>query len=434
MDSIIPESINPVVHALIAEKARPYVAGGAVRDKLLGRSIVDVDFEVYDLSVRRLVEILSRFGHVETVGKSFGVIKLWGHGIAPLDFALPRRESKVGRGHRGFVVACDAELTMEEACARRDFTINAMLLEPLSGEIFDFFGGQKDLVDRVLRHTSERFVEDPLRPLRAMQFAGRFDMKLHPDTAQLCRTMLSEAITLPEERIYGEWEKWAIESVRRAAGLRVLWDSGWLSLFPRLAKIAQYDVQDAKWEDGLWGQTVRAVDRVAELALHEKLGPKDTSTLVFSALCLSMVDADAFLKRIGAPGFLRRNVPLLVDEKELVTGKVAFFNQTDIRRLAQRLQPVTIYLLGLLMEAWGAEPGLRRWEELRKRAADLGIERTPPERLVMGRDLIALGISPGPQMGELLQQAFEAQLAGEFETREDAMVWAKNKWNTRVQK
>ena len=170
---------------LIAAGLRPLVAGGAVRDTILGKQPKDFDIEVHGLDYEALGRSLAPFGPTDLVGRSFGVLKVRLEGTE-YDFSLPRRESKTGAGHRGFAVAPDPALTEAEAAARRDFTINAISFDPLENRILDFHGGTDDLKKRILRHTSAAFVEDPLRVLRAFQFAARFELTMAPETIRQC--------------------------------------------------------------------------------------------------------------------------------------------------------------------------------------------------------------------------------------------------------
>ena len=249
MDNPI-EQLQPILSAIESAGGLPLIVGGAVRDQLLGYALKDIDIEVYRLSIEQLAEVLTPFGRLDAVGRSFGILKLRLPSGRDFDFALPRRESKIGAGHRGFLAAPDPTMTPREAAARRDFTINAMALTP-AGEILDFFGGQADLHARILRHTTAAFAEDPLRVLRGMQFAARFDMRLAPETAALCRALLAEAPTLAIERIWGEWWKWAVKSVRPSAGLQVLAETGWIDLYPELLALIGCP-QDPLWHPEGW--------------------------------------------------------------------------------------------------------------------------------------------------------------------------------------
>lgn len=187
--------------------AESYLVGGCVRDALLGLPVQDFDIEVYGLSLAELEAELARHGRVDAVGRSFGVLKFSADGQQH-DFSVPRRDSKSGRGHRGFEITFDPELRPEDAAARRDFTINAMMWHVRSKRLLDFFGGRNDLEQGVLRHTSSAFVDDPLRVLRGLQFAGRFDLVAAPQTVELSRSILAAYGELALERVRGEWLKW----------------------------------------------------------------------------------------------------------------------------------------------------------------------------------------------------------------------------------
>src|ERR1041385_1702555 len=169
--AVIPEQVLKLSEALRAEGGRALFVGGCVRDELMGRQPKDWDLEVYGIEPAHLREILDRFGTVNVVGEAFTVYKLGPH----LDISIPRRERKTGRGHRGFFIEGDSSMSIAEATSRRDFTINAILQNPLTGEIIDPFAGAKDIDAKILRAVSpQTFSEDSLRVLRAAQFAARF--------------------------------------------------------------------------------------------------------------------------------------------------------------------------------------------------------------------------------------------------------------------
>src|ERR1041385_2378706 len=175
------------------------------------------DLEVYGIDPARLRELLDRFGDVNVVGEAFTVYKLGAH----LDVSLPRRERKTGRGHRAFVIEGDPTMTLEAATSRRDFTINAILKDPLTNEVFDSFQGRVDIEKKILRAVSpETFGEDSLRVLRAAQFAARFEFDIEPQTIELSRSI--DLSDLPAERIWGEFEKLLLRAHRPAIGLEWL--------------------------------------------------------------------------------------------------------------------------------------------------------------------------------------------------------------------
>src|SRR5688572_21207785 len=189
MPSPIPEKILRLARAVGEAGGRALLVGGCVRDRLLGREVKDWDVEVYGVEPARLRELLGRFGRVNVVGEAFTVYKL-GH---DLDVSLPRRERKTGRGHRAFYIEGDPSMSFEDAARRRDFTVNAILEDPLADDderVIDPFDGRADMGRKLLRAVSpETFVEDSLRVLRAAQFAARFGFEVEEKTVALCRSI-----------------------------------------------------------------------------------------------------------------------------------------------------------------------------------------------------------------------------------------------------
>src|SRR6185369_14771336 len=182
--TVLPENIAELVRSVHRAGGRAMLVGGCVRDELMGVEPKDWDLEVYGIQPEKLREILDSFGSVNVVGEAFTVFKIGSH----LDVSIPRRERKIGTGHRGFAIEGDPDMSFAEACSRRDFTINAILKDPLTGEIIDPFDGQGDIERRLLKHvSSETFAEASLRVLRAAQFAARFEFEIDPQTIEICR-------------------------------------------------------------------------------------------------------------------------------------------------------------------------------------------------------------------------------------------------------
>ena len=418
MHKIIPKKIAPVIETIQAEGGRPFLVGGAVRDALLGIDVAtkDLDFEIYHLSLDNLTALLSRFGRTDIVGRSFGVIKLWMKGVGELDFSLPRRESKTGAGHRGFIVAPDPSMSPEEACARRDFTLNAVLMNPFDGELHDFFGGVDDLRSRVLRHTSDHFTEDPLRPLRAVQLAARFDFSMHEKTAALCASMAEEARFLAKERIFGEWSKWALQGTSPAAGLRVLRQIDWCAVFPETAAVLPDD------ESALAMGT--RVLRSRARAEQEGASVEDLQVLAIASLCLDMPSkaVESFLEKIGTPPKLEKRISLLCEEARRFKTDPPATDEAVLRTAVRMGGESTAMLVRLL---GGDFETAQTAAALLSSARRLGVDAHPPKPLLAGRDLARLGIAPGPQMGRLLKAALEAQLRGDIATVEEATAWIR---------
>ncbi len=449
-------NISPAVNVLCQHVADvgsvAWLVGGCVRDMLLKQQPKDWDVEIFGLSEESLHETLQRLGKVELVGKQFGVRKLWFEGVE-IDVALPRKEKKDGLGHQGFDVVCDPSLSPKQATLRRDFSINAMMFNPVSEKLLDFHQGQQDLENKVLRHVSPAFVEDPLRPLRAMQFAARFNLTLHPETAQLCRNMLGEANTLPPERVWQEWLKWS-RSAYPSQGLQALKDMGWDSLYPELVAL-QGCPQDSYWhpEGDVWIHTRLVVDEACKLANEKGLSKQDGMTLMFAALChdlgkpittytneegkivspnhgqAGVQPSVAFLERIGATQRLIQHI------KPLVKEHVAHFScdkptPRAVKRLAKRLLPSHIMMWEMLTEAdaGGRYPAPKSRPALAwlKRADELAVTKNIEPPIVTGKLLLSWGMQASPQMGKVLEQAYEAQMDGAFDSEISAERWYKN--------
>lgn len=416
---------------------RAYVVGGAVRDLLLGRRPKDFDLEVHGLDLETTERLLSEFGRVERVGRSFGVLKLAGSNF---DVVLPRRDRKVGPGHRGFDISIDPNLGLEEALRRRDLTINAIAYDPLAERILDPLGGLEDLRRGRLRAADERhFAEDPLRGLRVCQFAARFEMEADDALVALCsRLDLSE---LPPERVFEEWRKMLVLGTRPSLGLRILERSGLLSFFPLLERMRGVP-QDPRWhpEGDVWTHTVLCCDamvaqRCGEAGRDEILGfgvllhdvGKPATTQVLEDRVISHRHeiegvrlAASFLEGLRASKRLVRSVATLVRwHLEPVRYVLQGATERAYRRLARRLAEggVDADLLARLARAdllgrttdaarRGEAPEVERFLE-RMRA--LGVEHEAPPDVVSGRHVLARGFAPGPLVGRILEKCREIQ-------------------------
>jgi tRNA nucleotidyltransferase (CCA-adding enzyme) len=438
--------------------SRAYLVGGCVRDSLLGIAHEDFDLEVYGVGYEVLARALSAHGRVDLVGKSFGVIKFTGQSGGQWDFSLPRRDSKISTGHKGFDVECDPDIEPRVAASRRDFTINALMFDPRTGEYLDFFGGRDDLQKGVLRHTSSAFIEDPLRVLRAMQFVARFDLSPAPETVELCRSITHTFPELAVERVGMEWFKWAVAGRRPSAGLRFLRETGWLRHFPEIAAL-DGTPQDPEWhpEGDVFTHTCHCCDALAELSEWRVADEITRRVLMFAVLAHDFAKpqttqeveregrkrivspgheekggplAESFLTRIDAPNEIKERVVPLVKHHLAHLQQVS---DRAVRRLANFLQPATIAELCLLMTAdhFGRPPKPRIIHEgvleLRAKAEELRIRNSAPKPLLQGRHLIARGMEPGQHFGSLLSEAFEAQLEGEFADLDGALKWLEGR-------
>jgi len=447
-DPLVPG--RAIAQQVRAAGGRALVVGGFVRDALLGRPSKDLDLEVSGLPVDDLRALLGQWGPVNTVGESFTVFKVQG-----LDVSLPRRESKTGRGHRGFAVHGDPWLPFDEAARRRDFTINAIGWDPLTDEYLDPHGGRRDLDQRVLRMVdAHTFGHDSLRVLRALQFAARFECHIEPDTARVCRaTPLDD---LPAERVWGEVEKLLMQADRPSVGLHLARDLDVVArLWPTLEALSTCP-QDAEWhpEGNVWTHTCMVVDQAVSRKSHVSY-PEQVSLMLGALLhdigkprVTAVIDG-----RVRSPGHESEGLPLataMLDAWQVhtldgypvrtqVLGLVAWHmlpgawwkaatpvSDGAFRRLARKVDMV---LLARLSEADCNGRGgtfdcsFGRW--FLERVQALGVEHAPPPPLLLGRHLMALGVAPGPAMGEMLRAIYEQQLDGAVTTVEEADAAAR---------
>lgn len=456
--SDVSKKILALARAVRDEGGRALLVGGCVRDALLGLRPKDWDVEVYGVEPAALRRLLERFGRVDAVGEAFTVYKL-GH---DLDVSLPRRERKAGRGHRGFVIEGDPSMAVEEAARRRDFTINAVLRDPLTGDHLDPFGGRADLDKKLLRAVApETFVEDSLRVLRAAQLAARFELGIDPATVELCRSI--DLTDLPAERVWGELEKILLHARRPSVGFE------WLAklnatpqLFPEVHALVGVP-QEHDWHpEGpcdvhTWLTLDRAREQIDDLPYAKKV------TVMLAALChdfgkpattefvegrirsrghdeagvgptVSFLDR---LKIFTLDGYDVRSQVVELVRHHLKPGE--FYRKRDeisdgaFRRLARRCELDLLYRVAkadslgrnapwVAPEKWyGSEA--QEWFSARARA--LAVEERPPAALLMGRHLLEMGLRPSPRVGEIARAVYEMQLDGRVRTLEEAKSAAR---------
>jgi tRNA nucleotidyltransferase (CCA-adding enzyme) len=416
----------------------------------MGRASKDVDIEVYGVPPGDLRTILQRFGPVNTVGESFTVYK-----VGDVDVSLPRRESKVGRGHRGFEIAGDPSMSVEEAARRRDFTINAISWDPLLDQYVDPFDGRSDIDAGVLRAVDPRtFPDDSLRVLRAIQFAARFQFRLDPRTMELCRRIPLD--DLPAERIWGEIEKLLLLPRRPSIGFELALDLGVVDrLFPEVKALVGCP-QEPEWhpEGDVWAHTLLVIDRARE-RIDDLARPQQIAVML-GAVChdLGKPPTTAFVDGrirsidheqagVGPAAALldRLNVHSIggLDVRREVLGMVAHhlkplsFYKADpqagdgaFRRLSQKVDLELLAQLALsdcLGRTGDFDCSGIEW--FLERAGELGVQHAPPEPLVKGRHLLALGVEPGPRVGDILRQIYERQLDGTVASVDEGIALAK---------
>ena len=460
-----PETWQAVRHladAIDDEGGRALVVGGAARDALFseitGRplAVKDLDVEVFGLPPDRVAALAGELGKVDETGRQFGVFKIAG---LELDVSLPRTERTTGDGHRDFDATADHRMSPQDAALRRDFTINAISFDPRTGELLDPVGGVADLERRRLRHVSDRFSEDPLRVLRGMQIAGRFELTADPATVTLARTLLPHYATLPQERVEEEWRKLLLKGARPSRGLEFLAAARWTEAIPDLAAAEKTPQDPIHHPEGdVFRHTAAALDVFARYRRPDD--PADAVTVGLAILCHDLgkatttVDTDG---RITAHGHddagveptrrlladLTRQKPIVDQVSRLVRHHMAppqlhkrrdEVSDAAIRRLADRVGRLDLLIDVSFADRGGRPPlpidddEIGRW--LKSRAEQLAVHKEPPKPVLQGRDLIALGYEPGPQFGELLQAAQQAWLAGDVRDRDEALTYVQQLANS----
>ncbi len=453
----IPEKITKLAETVNANGGRAMLVGGCVRDELMGIEPKDFDLEIYGIEPRKLREILDGFGKVDAVGEAFTVYKIGDD----LDVALPRRERKTGRGHKGFVVEGDPQMSFEEASKRRDFTINAILKDVLTGEIIDVYGGGEDIANKILRVVSkETFAEDSLRVLRAAQFAARFGFVIDAETIEICRSI--DVSDLPKERVWGELEKLLLKSEKPSIGLQYFYDLNVANqLFPELVALVGVP-QEAEWhpEGNVDVHTLMVVDEARKLiddlphakqvtvmlgAICHDLG-KPATTKFFDGRWRSHAHDEAgveptitFLNTLGIhtlDGYDVREQIVQLVRYHLLPGMFYKTKPGDgaFRRLARKVEPDLLYRVSKA-DSLGRNPewlpkekhfdaAAQEW--FIERARELNIENEAPKPILLGRHLIELGQQPSKEFGEILKAVYELQLDGKVVNLEEAVAEARN--------
>jgi tRNA nucleotidyltransferase/poly(A) polymerase len=299
MIPLFPPLVTVLTH-LFSHGIQPIVVGGYVRDYFSGHTTHDLDIELYGVpSLEILENLLKPFGKLGIYGKSFGVLKLV-CGDYTIDFSPPRTESKSGFGHKGFEIAWHSDLSFSDAAKRRDFTINAIGYDPISQTLLDPYHGVSDLCSKQLRCVDPTtFIDDPLRILRAIQFAARFELTCDPLLLELCRTMIQNGALaeLPKERIFEEFKKLFLFSSHPSIGLKLLEEMG-----------GRYLLNPSS--DHAWSV---ALDRVDHLA--ENHYPSSILTLgqMFAALLIECDDPIKILEHITDQRNLIKSTMKIID-------------------------------------------------------------------------------------------------------------------------
>ena len=446
------EKVLEVAEIIKENNGQALLIGGSVRDSLMGKIAKDFDLEIYGLEPEVVETIAQKIGKVSDVGKAFGILKISLDEGIDIDISLPRTDSKIDVGHRGFEIKTDPHMSIEDAARRRDFTMNSIAADPLTGKLYDPFNGVEDIKNRILRVTDpERFKDDPLRVLRVLQFVGRFGLEIEKDSIKIIQETVQELKELPKERIGEEWKKLLLKSEKPSLGLSAGMMLGiFKEIHPEFPPLIEIQ-QELEWhpEGDVWVHTLMTVDEAVKITQKEDLKDAKKLTILLASLCHDLgkpmvtesIDGhirsygheDAgeeptkkFLAKIGIDNLTKNKVVKLVKNHLIPTmfytdEKFRGNKISDgaIRRLAKRLHPATIQELVLVGEAdhlgrGSLDPEIkeqllippdqfpaRDW--LLERARKLEVESSRPASLTRGRDWINLGYEQGENIGKLIQ-------------------------------
>ena len=450
------KSLNKIIDKIEAAGGEVFYVGGFVRDELWGYESKDYDLEVFGLSYKQLHDMLSPFYKVGIVGKDYGVMKVMLDDDLDIDISIPRRERKVGIGHKAFKVTVDHTLSYYEASKRRDFTINAIMKRP-DGEVIDPHYGKIDLDNRILRHVDAKtFTDDPLRVERGFQFISRFGLRPTEKLIDLCLKLRGEYHSLPKERIWGEWEKWASKGIYPSSGIKFLVDCGWISPLhtPQIYALKGIP-QNPEWhpEGDVFVHTMMVVDYAARIAIAEKLDPESRMILVLAALCHDFGkpattrleggvwrapshDVEGvqptyeFLEEIGCPIKYREPIATLVRyHMQHLSYRVV--TPRNVRRLMHKLDKggTSIEMLGMLVNAdcLGSSCDYMpiRMSRIMEQSENIEVEDVV-NPILKGRHLIQeLGMKPSTSFGKILNTAMQGQIDGEFRTPKGGLAYIK---------
>ncbi len=417
---------------------RTYYVGGYVRDMMLGKPNKDIDVEVHGISQDDLVKILRFYGRVDIQGKSFGVLKVKGYDV---DISQPRRERKTGDKHTDFSVEVDPFMGTEEAAKRRDFTMNALMQDVLNGEIIDHFGGMQDIKDKVIRHVNDKtFKEDPLRVLRAAQFAARFGFSIAPETKEIMTEL--DLSNLPRERINEEMKKALLKSEKPSMFFDALKETNQLDRwFPEVKALIDCPQNEHFHPEGdAYNHTMMVLDNLAK----HRDEADNPYALMLSGLChdfgkpltltwnekrqihqnlghekAGIEPARDFLNRVVHNNDVRDYVLQMVEwhDRPLALYSGQSYNcqcsKTKTNRFFDEIKhPGDLILLTCADRTGVSEEAIEEYKEwLTGRLLCYNSIMAKPE--VTGEDLIRMGMNPSPQFSEILADTHDRHLRGE---------------------
>ena len=471
----IPNTCIQIMQDLKEKGHLSLIVGGSVRDALLGQPSKDIDIEVYGTNYNNLVKMLKEYGEINLVGKAFGVVKLKDKNEQDYDFSVPRKDSKIendpkqigeqgGNRGRGIKSEFDPNITPKEASSRRDFTFNSIGYNPLTNEVYDYFGGFNDIENKIMRATSSQFSEDPLRVLRGFQLISRLGFKAEPKTIEMAKSLKKEPLV--KERESEEWMKFFTKGKYFKESLQYLIDTEWIERYPELNAIVDVE-QDKIYhpEGNNFSHLVHSLNAASNICLRKNIIEDDKVVIIASVLGHDLGKAETTkeetvrgIQRITSKGHANLSGPLTksllerigiksdIVNKAIKLAKYHMFHldykpkskKANVRQLAENLYPATVKELMFVIEADHSgrpplEGGLpEKAQQIKKDAFQEKVYKGKVPSLILGRDILYLFDKPGPLIGQTLEYVRNKQLSNQIHTKEQAINSAETFLKSRL--
>ena len=398
-----PDELNTIFDKLFTYNIRAIIVGGYIRDYLLNIESKDIDIEVYNIhSLDKLEEILKEFGNINSVGKSFGICKLQLDNLK-IDFSLPRQDSKINIGHNGFEVTINPNLDFKTAASRRDFTINSIGYDVKQKKLLDPFDGINDLKNKVLKAVDkEKFIDDPLRVLRAAQFYARFEMSIDNELLKLCKDMVAHNLLdeLPKERVFEEIKKLLLKSKKPSIGFELL----------------------KKFGSCIYTKNIYVLDEISKQLTSNS---KTSTVLMLAGLCYNYTSEQTttFIQNLTNEKEVFKRVLSLVKNHNKLEENL---NNYELYKLATQVKIEELLILSRAIYLTNTDNKTYKiGDKIFTKAKELNILNKKLSPLLKGKDIVDCGFEPSPEFSNILHVAYEAQMRGEFHSHREATIWLK---------
>ena len=426
-----------------------YITGGYTRDLLLGIPSTDIDIEVFNLSAEKLEAVLETFGEVNYVGKQYGVYK-----VKDIDVSLPRLDEQTGEGRRDLLARIHEEMPLSLAAVRRDLTMNAIYLDPLTGKFEDPFNGIPDLRILRIKHVNvDTFMEDPLRILRVARFRAIYPfMNIEAQTMALCKVHGPIKVkALPQERVFNEVVRVLMNAPLPSVFFKTLEAMDILDvLFPELVATKKIEQGSTYHPEGsVYNHTLMAIDAIPvidreldimlALLFHDlgkglvpnEVNTEDSGKIHFKGHAEETSLAEKAIARLtNEIGLTESAINLIKHHMRPYDFKKAGVSRKAVRKLAASVDMYKLVKLhkadrlgrgGVVAAEYEPENSARISEVMRV-FEEIKSQVTP---IILGRDLIDMGMEPGKHFGAILQRLYEDQMEEKFLTREDGLLYTK---------